>query len=96
VELLRNLLTGRSVGASQVTAVVDQMRSAHVPSSTYSVALRARLVPPYLIKLFDPFPIPRIGSNSHNDIEWAEIVQRLLQDRSPSVGGQLALQLAVR
>jgi hypothetical protein len=50
---LRNLLSGKPVGASQVTAVVEHMTEA--PSrSRYPVALRATLVPPYFVRLHEP------------------------------------------
>src|SRR5580692_526886 len=53
VHSLSNLLTGRSVGASQVTAVVNR-REAHDIRGAYQVAARVKLAPPYLIKLSNP------------------------------------------
>jgi hypothetical protein len=50
---LGNLLTGRPVGASQVTAVVRHSRSG-APVRTYSTVLRARLVAPFLLRLHSP------------------------------------------
>jgi hypothetical protein len=70
---LRNLLTSRPVGASQVTAVVQL--SANAPprkSLSYEVAFRAQLTPPYLVSLRTPVPLPDCG-NEHG---WAEIVRR--------------------
>jgi hypothetical protein len=56
---LCNFLTGRPVGASQVTAVV-QRRAQHSASGTaYPVSFRAKLVPPYFIRLSIPLPISR-------------------------------------
>lgn len=54
---LVNLLSKSPVGASQVTAVVlhDAERSA--AGASYPVALRALLVPPYLVELTNPRPI---------------------------------------
>jgi hypothetical protein len=56
---LRNLTSGAAVGASQVTAVVR--RDANEPSAprgrTYHVAMRARLVFPYLVRLCAPTPL---------------------------------------
>jgi hypothetical protein len=54
---LSNLLTGRPLGSSQVTAVV-QRRVQNAPSTAaYSVHFRAKLVPPYFIQLSAPRPI---------------------------------------
>jgi hypothetical protein len=56
-ETLRNLLTGRPVGASQVTAVVRQTgECSDTPGKCYKAALRARLVYPYFVELTDPIP----------------------------------------
>jgi hypothetical protein len=51
---LRNLRTGRPVGASQVTAVVERFESHCSDLTPYDVAIRATLVPPYFIRLADP------------------------------------------
>lgn len=49
---LRNILTGRHVGASQVTAIVRQGESeCECNSASYRAVLRAHLVFPYLIHL---------------------------------------------
>lgn len=54
---LSNLLTGRPLGSSQVTAVV-QRRIQNTPSTAeYSVNFRAKLVSPYFIQLSAPLPI---------------------------------------
>ena len=58
---LRNLLTDRPVGASQVTAVV---RLGSIPSNSqsglrYEVSLRARLMNPFFITLRTPTPLAR-------------------------------------
>jgi hypothetical protein len=55
---LSNFLTGRPVGASQVTAVV-QRRKRQSGVGTYPVSFMAKLVPPYLIRLSAPRPISR-------------------------------------
>jgi hypothetical protein len=57
-EELCNFLTGRPVGASQVTAVV-QRRSKAASRAAYPVSFRARLVHPYFIRLSAPRPISR-------------------------------------
>lgn len=51
---LQNLLTGKPVGASQVTAVVRRREITGLPVGTYGVAMRADLVPPYFIRLRNP------------------------------------------
>jgi len=53
---LRNLCSGAAVGASQVTAVV-QVDRAPPHGRKYCVALRASLVPPYLLRLVSPTPV---------------------------------------
>jgi hypothetical protein len=53
---LRNLLSGKPVGASQVTAVVEHVGEA-TADTPYPVALRASLVPPYFIRLHKPTAI---------------------------------------
>jgi hypothetical protein len=93
---LRNLLTGRSVGASQVTAVVDRRLSSESASSIYTVAFRTRLIPPYLIRLSDPFILPpgSIGNQGVND--WTEIVQRYRESRPRAKPRQLGFEPAFR
>jgi hypothetical protein len=46
-------VSGNPLGASQVTAVVERL-SGRDDGRQYVVALRARLVAPYFIKLLDP------------------------------------------
>lgn len=53
IAALRNLVSGRSVGASQVTAVVSRLP--HLEArTTFTVEMRAELVPPYFVRLSDP------------------------------------------
>ncbi len=55
---LRNLLTGKPVGVSQVTAVVRHVGGAlRETGPIYVAALRARLVPPYFVRLVEPHQI---------------------------------------
>lgn len=54
---LQNLLSGRSVGPSQVTAVVRLLREALLGGALYAVALRVRLMYPYFVRLLDPVRI---------------------------------------
>jgi hypothetical protein len=51
---LRNLKTGRPVGASQVTAVVERIEREATDLAGYDVAIRASLVYPYFVRLADP------------------------------------------
>ncbi|MFD6290930.1 hypothetical protein [Streptomyces sp. NPDC060205] len=57
---LTNLRTGSILGSSQVTSVVRRTSSADskVSTGSYSVAVRARLVYPYFVRLTVPLPIP--------------------------------------
>ncbi len=62
---LRNLLTGRRVGASQVTAVVERVEAGEASNvGDYVVRLRARLVAPYFVRLVEPVVVSetRVGS----------------------------------
>lgn len=61
---VRNLLTGRPVGASQVTAVVTCGPSGPTSKSSYNVAIRARLVYPYLLELKQPIALLRPDDKS--------------------------------
>jgi len=67
---LRNLLTDRPVGASQVTAVVRNCSPA-TERGTHRVALRARLAPPYLLRLRNAEQIKIAGGI----LNWAESVE---------------------
>lgn len=54
---LRNLLSGRPVGASQVTAVVKYDGDVSLRGHQYRVSIRAALVPPYFVRLHEPIAI---------------------------------------
>jgi len=58
---LRNLLTTNRVGASQVTAVVRYQQDVVALGASYPVAIRTRLVPPFLLELADPQPACRFA-----------------------------------
>lgn len=58
-EDLCNFLTGRPIGASQVTAVVQRRARSSASGTAYPVSFRAKLVPPYFIRLSAPRPISR-------------------------------------
>ena len=55
---LRNLRTGRPVGASQVTAIVQKIGPTNGVTTAYDVAIRAELVYPYFIRLLNAVQIP--------------------------------------
>lgn len=61
---LRNLVTQRPIGASQVTAVVEHEDGYPRDSQGYGVAIRARLVAPYFVRLHHPIPIKPVSSHS--------------------------------
>jgi hypothetical protein len=54
---IRNLVSGRPVGASQVTAVVRVDSSSSCSGRDYVVACRAKLVPPFFVRLTAPVPV---------------------------------------
>lgn len=54
---LQNLVSGRGLGASQVTAVVKQADEPSRDGTAYVVALRAMLVPPYFVRLREAEPV---------------------------------------
>ena len=58
LEALRNLRSGTSLGASQVTAIVRRMRTAAPSRVEYPIVARARLVYPYLVRLTRAIPVP--------------------------------------
>lgn len=72
---LSNLLTGRPVGASQVTAIVQHAGKINLDSSAYSVAIRARLVAPYLVRLREPIPLSVANGT------WADTVRSVWEAR---------------
>ena len=56
---LCNLLSGRRIGASQVTAVVKRKQQPSRDGREYAVAFRARLTWPYFVRLSQPVPLSR-------------------------------------
>lgn len=69
---LRNILSGRPLGTSQVTAVVQRKSMNGARGPEYDVSFRAVLEPPYLINLSDPKAIPT------NDVsDWSRAVSEL-------------------
>lgn len=72
---LRNLLTGRPLGSSQVTAVVahDPHTDSEVSNAVYEVAIRARLTYPYLLRLRNPVLLPSPDATSN----WQSVVRQV-------------------
>jgi hypothetical protein len=77
---LRNLLTGRPVAASQVTAVVERKLKYTFGSSTYDVAIRAKLVYPYFLRLRGP----QLLSDAAPNPDWSKIVRQVWERRNAS------------
>ncbi len=75
---LRNLVSGRRVGASQVTAVVARDVEALDKGRTYEVAFRARLVEPYFIRLRRPVALSPLGGSIE---DWATAVESVWNQR---------------
>lgn len=70
---LRNLLTGRPVGASQVTAVVQLSETATAGTSlSYNIAFGAQLAAPYFVQLRSPMPLNGLGQCDR----WSDIVRQ--------------------
>jgi hypothetical protein len=71
---LKNLRTGRPIGASQVTAVVLREGLDHRNGGrTYDIAIRAELVYPYFVKLRRPVPLPQPSSTDASNHEWSRL-----------------------
>ena len=67
---LRNLLTGRPIGASQVTAIVNHDASTAPGPATYDVTLRVHLAPPFFLRLRNPKPLAGVQG-----IDWGAAVR---------------------
>ncbi len=74
---LRNLMTGRPVGASQVTAVVQRGDTSTTDSGSYRVAMRAKLVNPYFVRLRGPVPLAEVPHTGC----WSDIVRSAWEGR---------------
>lgn len=66
LQTLRNLVSGNAVGSSQVTAVVRRPAETH--AGAYVVALRARLVAPYFVRLC----VPAHDQSGAHEVEAAD------------------------
>lgn len=67
---LFNLQSGKPIGASQVTCVV-QHRSSISKGRRYPIVYAAELAPPFLVRLSRPMPITRVDSN----LPWGHAVE---------------------
>lgn len=76
---LRNLLTGRPIGSSQVTAVVESDGTEPQSDRAYEVAIRAELTFPYFVQLRERMALPRANGCEQ---DWATIVRRVWEERT--------------
>jgi hypothetical protein len=78
---LRNLRTGRPVGASQVTAIVQRVGETATTTAMYDVAIRAQLVHPYFVRLLRAVELPpiRVEVTGHRN----SLISR--SERMPSI-----------
>ena len=86
IQAVRNLVTGRPVTASQVTAVVRYDAEKANGLGAYSVAVEADLVPPYFIRLEDPIPLLRGDCLHPSELDFAaarEEVRRRITGSTP-------------
>lgn len=92
---LRNLVTQRPLGASQVTAVVEHQDGHPRDSEGYGVAIRARLVAPYFIRLHHPIPIKPVNSHSRT-FDFAAAREAIMIRRKSMRPHQMDMGLATR
>jgi adenylate kinase len=76
---ISNLLTGRPVGASQTTAIVQRKAAGVLEDSAYEITIRAKLVFPYFLTLRDPMPL----SKPKIPFDWGDIIRQAWQRRDP-------------
>lgn len=92
---LRNLVTQRRLGASQVTAVVEHEEGHPSVSEGYRVAIRARLVAPYFIRLHHPIPIKPVNSHSRS-FDFAAAREAIILRRKSMASHQMEMGFATR
>jgi hypothetical protein len=85
---LRNLVSGRKIGASQVTAIVERTQDTAQATSQYDVSMRARLVPPFFVKLTEHVIISNEFEDTGSERDWPKAVDRCWAKR---VFGQVEL-----
>jgi len=89
---LRNMRTGRPIGASQVTAVVHFNELDSNGGHLYDVAIRAELAYPYFIKLMQPLVLPTSANADRTKREWtSSAFQFLRRERQRSSPFQVAM-----
>jgi len=74
---LRNLRTGRPIGSSQVSAIVQSVESIHAQTPRYEVWIRAKLVEPYFLRLRNPLPL----SSKDQRADWERTVREVWSQR---------------
>ena len=77
---LRNLVTGRPIGPSQVTAVVRHNNGQSSGAPKYEVAMRTHLAFPYFVRFRHPVAIPRLDNLQTEDSNWATAVRRFINN----------------
>jgi hypothetical protein len=90
---LRNLLSGRQVGSSQVTSVVEASCSRR-SGRAYQVAMRLRLTPPYFVRLLAPVLVPskvrrELGDALMRDRAMMQLRGLISASRAPSQAREL-------
>jgi hypothetical protein len=83
---LRNLRTGRPIGASQVTAIVESVDAITEKSPTYGVMIRAKLVEPYFLRLRNPLALPKPDKTA----DWEKAVREVWSHRLAGFGREPA------
>jgi hypothetical protein len=92
---LRNLVTKRRLGASQVTAVVEHEDGHPSDSESYRIAIQARLVAPYFIRLHQPIPLNPVNDRSKT-FDFAAAREAILLRRKSVRPHQMGMGFASR
>jgi hypothetical protein len=93
LDALRNLLTGRPVGTSQVTAVVERVAHTALDSLTYQVAMEAELVPPYFVELRNPIALARLDGPGAGRFDFAAARTEAHRRAAQNIHDQLRLPI---
>lgn len=97
LEGLRNLRSGTSLGASQVTAIVRRIPVATPTSVEYPVVARARLVYPYLVRLTRAIPLPQsCRADRVGQAAFEAAIRSLLQSSSTDEDGLFSTEELMR
>jgi hypothetical protein len=96
LEALRNLRSGTSLGASQVTAIVRRIRTTAPGRVEYPIVARARLVYPYLVRLTRAIPVPESCRLDRTELAAFEsAMELLLRLRKQDSDGLFSVEEAV-